>query len=122
MIPFLSSLLSIVPNVVGAVSDNIKHKRQLKQEIQTKKIQLVKDAQEIDASWEAEQAKGSRESWKDEFWTLVFGYILLSPLWAPEQAQTIFETFSKAPEWFQLCVLVSVGASFGVKVWKGLGK
>lgn len=122
MIPFLSSLLSIVPNVVGAVSDNIKHKRQLKQEIQTKKIQLVKDAQEIDASWEAEQAKGSRESWKDEFWTLVFGYILLSPLWAPEQAQTIFETFSKAPDWFQLCVLVSVGASFGVKVWKGLGK
>jgi len=113
-------LMSIVPNLIGKVADGFKNRRNLKNAIAVKKLEIVSEKGMVDANWEKKMAGSSADSWKDEFWTIVFGYLLLSPLWAPEQAVKVFETFSLAPEWFQLCVLVSVGASFGVKIWKNL--
>lgn len=120
MAPFLASLLGIIPNAIGTIADAVKHKRELKAEVQRKKVELVQQAQADTATWEVLQVKGSMTSWKDEFWTVVFGYILLSPIWNPEHSQIIFQSFGAAPEWFQWCVLIAVGASFGVKLKNGI--
>lgn len=115
-----SLLTSIVPNLIGKVADGFKNRRDLKNEIALAKLDFVKEKGMVDANWEKNMAGASKDSWKDEFWTLVFGYLLLSPIWAPGQMTEVFTAYAAAPEWFQLCVLVSVGASFGVKIWKNL--
>ncbi len=114
----LQMLMGMVPNLIGRVADGFKNRRNLKNAIELKKIEGVHTKEHADIKWEEKQADASKESWKDEFWTLVFGYLLLSPIWAPNQMREVFASYAEAPEWFQLCVLVSVGASFGVKIWK----
>ena len=109
---------SIIPNIIGRVADGFKRRRELKDAVAVKKLEYVNNKDMADVNWEKSAMDASRESWKDEFWTLIFGYLLLSPVWAPEQMKQVFLAYEGAPQWFQLCVLVSVGASFGVKVWK----
>jgi hypothetical protein len=116
----VQALLSIVPNIVGRIADHFRHKREVKNAVAIKKLEMIQARDMADTNWEMEQARNSNESWKDEFWTVVFGFLLLIPLYDPTKAAVVFEHYAKAPEWFQLCVLVSVGASFGVKIWKGL--
>ena len=114
----LKSLFSILPNIVGRIADGFKRKRELKEAVAVKKLEYARDKTMVDSDWEKIAINASRESWKDEFWTLIFGYLLLSPVWAPQQMKAVFLAYAQAPYWFQLCVLVSVGASFGVKIWK----
>lgn len=116
----LKMVLGMAPNIIGRISDGFKNKRDLKNAIELEKLKHIREKGMADVNWEKAMAAASKDSWKDEFWTIIFGYLLLSPLWNPEQALVVFQTFSAAPEWFQLCVLVSVGASFGVKIWKNL--
>jgi len=112
------ALFSILPNIVGTIADGFKRRRELKNAVAVKKLDHVQESKMVDSRWEAEAMRASKESWKDEFWTIIFGYLLLSPVWAPVQMKQVFLAYAEAPQWFQLCVLVSVGASFGVKVWK----
>ena len=112
--------MGMVPNLIGRVADGFKNKRDLKNAIALAKLDHVAEKGMADVNWEKAMAAASKDSWKDEFWTLIFGYLLLSPIWAPGQMAEVFAAYAQAPEWFQLCVLVSVGASFGVKIWKNL--
>lgn len=115
----ISAVLSIIPNLVGQVSDYFKHKRELKQAVQVKKLEAVQQGQAFDASWEQIQAANSNESWKDEFALVcLFAPIILASVGYPEYAQRAFEAFAVAPDWYQNAFLVGVGASFGVKLWK----
>ncbi len=113
-------IASVIPSLIGRAADYFKNKRELKNTVEVAKIAVVREKGMVDANWESSQATASKDSWKDEFWTLVFGYLLLSPLWAPDQMAAVFSAYAEAPQWFQLCVLVSVGSSFGVKIWKVL--
>ena len=111
-------LFSIVPNIVGRIADHFKRKREIKDAIAVKTLDNIHDKEMVDANWEKHSATGMKDSWKDEFWTIIFGYLLLSPLWDPVGMKKVFLAYAEAPQWFQICVLVSVGASFGVKIWK----
>lgn len=118
MLMLFKMLLGLAPDIIGKFTEGRKNKRILANAIALKKLEGVQTKEHADIKWEEKQADASKESWKDEFWTLVFGYLLLSPIWDPEQMKQVFAAYAEAPEWFQLCVLVSVGASFGVKIWK----
>ena len=114
----LKALFSILPNIIGRIADGFKHRREVKNAVAVKRLEHIRDKDMADSDWEKIMAAASKESWKDELWTLVFVYLLLSPVWAPQQMKAVFLAYAGAPYWFQLCVLVSVGASFGVKIWK----
>ncbi len=116
----LKMLFSVVPNMIGKFAEGRKHKREMANAVAVKQLENVQEKGMVDANWEKESAAAAKDSWKDEFWTLIFGYLLLSSLWDPDQIKVVFETYKEAPQWFQLCVLVSVGSSFGVKIWKVL--
>lgn len=114
----IGALLSIVPNIVGAISDNFKQKRELKAAIKQQQIEAVREGKQFDASWEEIQAKNSASSWKDEFaLVVIMAPIILAAVGYPEVAQRAFEAFQAAPDWYQTCLLVAIGASFGVKLW-----
>ena len=60
-------------------------------------------------------------SWKDEFWTLIFGGILLACFipWTQEYVKEGFIFLNEhCPPWFQNCLYISIGASFGYRFGK----
>ena len=60
-------------------------------------------------------------SWKDEFWTIIFGGILLACFlpWTQEYVKEGFIFLNEhCPPWFQNCLYISIGASFGYRFGK----
>jgi len=62
------------------------------------------------------------DSWKDEFWTIVIGGILICCFlpFTQDYVKKGFEFLSTStPEWFTHIILISVSASYGIRVGKG---
>lgn len=115
----IQALLGIIPSIIGGISDNIKQKREVKRVITEKKIELIRQGQQLDATWEIEQAKASGASWKDEWFAVILSLPFLAGfLGEAEMAERAFDVMAKAPEWYTTAFLVAVGASFGVRLWK----
>ena len=70
---------------------------------------------EID--WDLEMAKGSANSWKDEWLTILFSIPLILAF-IPGMEDVVKNGFTQLeamPEWYQYSVGVIVAASFGVR-------
>tara|TARA_R110001592_G_scaffold321945_1_gene600618 strand:- start:1295 stop:1684 length:390 start_codon:yes stop_codon:yes gene_type:complete len=70
---------------------------------------------EID--WDLEMAKGSSNSWKDEWLTVLFS-IPLVMAFVPGMEEIVangFQQLEQMPEWYQYSLGVIVAASFGVR-------
>ena len=71
-----------------------------------------------DSAWEAKAMDASADSWKDELWTIFFVGLLCACFYPPAQPY-IADGFrflrEDCPEWLSWGILVSIGASFGVK-------
>lgn len=64
-------------------------------------------------------------SWKDEFWVIIFGSILIGCFlpWTQEYVKNGFIFLDQhTPPWFANCLYISISASFGYRIGKaGLG-
>ena len=60
-------------------------------------------------------------SWKDEFWTIIFGAILVASF-LPWSQPFVKEGFifleESTPNWFSTCLYISIGSSFGYRFGK----
>ena len=60
-------------------------------------------------------------SWKDEFWTIIFGGILVC-CFIPYTQEYVKEGFifldESCPQWFQTCLYIVIGSSFGYRFGK----
>ena len=60
-------------------------------------------------------------SWKDEFWTIIFGGILVC-CFIPQTQEYVKEGFifldESCPHWFQTCLYIVIGSSFGYRFGK----
>jgi hypothetical protein len=60
-------------------------------------------------------------SWKDEFWTLIFGAILVASF-LPWSQPFVKEGFifleNSTPDWFSTCLYICIGSSFGYRFGK----
>jgi len=75
-------------------------------------------------NWEQAAIEASKDSWKDELWTIVFVAILLAnfiPSMQDVMAQG-FANLETTPLWVQWGMYASIAASFGIRTMKGLGK
>ena len=78
-------------------------------------VMQKKDTGEID--WDLEMAKGSSNSWKDEWLTVLFS-IPLVMAFVPGMEEIVtngFQQLEQMPEWYQYSLGVIVAASFGVR-------
>lgn len=100
----------------------------IKAEMQTKVAQAKSQAMiaQKQATGEVELQQSLTEqmgdSWKDEFWTLVIGGILICSFlpWTQDSIKTGFEFLeTSTPDWFTHIILISVSASYGIRVGKG---
>jgi len=88
-------------------------------EAEIKKKQLTG---EID--WEQSAIEASKESWKDELWTIVFVAILIANF-IPSMQETMAQGFANletTPLWVQWGMYASIAASFGIRTMRGLKK
>ena len=85
-------------------------------------IKLKQATGEMD--WEQSAIEASKDSWKDELWTLVFVVILLAnfiPSMQDIMAQG-FANLQECPLWVQWGMYASIAASFGIRTMRGLKK
>jgi hypothetical protein len=110
----------IIGSLGGLAKSYIDSKTQIKiTEAEIKKKQLTG---EID--WEQSAIEASKDSWKDELWTIVFVAILVAnfiPSLQDSMARG-FENLETTPLWVQWGMYASIAASFGIRTMKGLKK
>ena len=86
--------------------------------------EVMKVAATHEAGWEKIMAEASKDSWKDEAWTILFIAIIAMCFIPPLQPYVDrgFEVLSTTPDWFQWAMYASRAASFGLRGIKGLKK
>ena len=85
-------------------------------------IKLKQATGEMD--WEQSAIDASRDSWKDELWTIVF-VLILAANFIPSLQDTMAQGFANletTPTWVQWGMYASIAASFGIRTVKGFGK
>ena len=85
-------------------------------------IKLKQATGEMD--WEQSAIDASKESWKDELWTIVF-VLILAANFVPSLQETMAQGFANldtTPIWVQWGMYASIAASFGIRTVKGFGK
>ena len=86
--------------------------------------EVMKVAATHEAGWEKIMAEASKDSWKDEAWTILF-IIIIAMCFIPFTQPYVdagFAALSRTPEWFQWAMYASIGASFGIRGIKGFKK
>ena len=86
--------------------------------------EVMKVAATHEAGWEKIMAEASKDSWKDEAWTILFIVIIALSFipWCRPYISEGFAALETAPDWFTYAMYASIAASFGVRGIKGFRK
>ncbi|MDB4302182.1 hypothetical protein N9924_01305 [bacterium] len=106
-------MLGILTAVMGLGQTFLENKREKTKAKGERETELIKQA----GSWEEIHAKGSHNSWKDEFWTIVFAIPLIL-CFIPSMTDVVsagFVVLDSTPEWYRYTVGVLVGSSVGIR-------
>mgnify|MGYP000309588547 CR=1 FL=1 len=83
------------------------------------KVRRVLSEQEADQKWDEAQAEGSKDSWKDEFWTILLSIPLVMLFWPDPEINQIaasgFTRMDAAPDWYVGAVMLAIAAAFGYR-------
>lgn len=90
-----------------------------KKAIQQRKINAINN----DADWEAKMADATKDSWKDEFWSIILALPIAAVAYSVamddsaiiDRVNEGFAALNQLPEWYQYLLFIAVSASFGLK-------
>ena len=75
-------------------------------------------------SWEVAAMEATKNSWKDELWTIVFVAILIAnfiPLWGIQEFMAQgFANLEQCPDWVTYGMYASIASSFGLRSFSKL--
>tara|TARA_R110000772_G_scaffold2460_1_gene8865 strand:+ start:2482 stop:2853 length:372 start_codon:yes stop_codon:yes gene_type:complete len=116
-------LSSLIGPVAGLVKGYLSNKAEEKQAKHQAKMSVIQN----DANWESKMADASKDSWKDEFWTLVLAapvFMIGYSIAVDDPAIIIrvgesFAVLGTLPEWYQYLLFIAISSSFGIR---GVGK
>jgi len=97
----------------------IKGKADEKKALQQRKINAIQN----DADWESKMADATKNSWKDEFFSIILSLPLIAVAYSVVMDDVTiiarvnegFEALNQLPEWYQYLLFIAVSASFGLK-------
>ena len=113
-------MIGIITSAVGLATSYLDGKAKIKAAEAETKMKIATG----EISWEQSAIEASKDSWKDEAWTICFIVIVLGsfmPGLQPYMAEG-FANLESAPSWFQWAMYASIAASFGIRTMKGFGK
>ena len=115
--------MSILTTLIGPIACLAKNYLSNKAEEKQAKHQAKMSVIQNDADWESKMADASKDSWKDEFWTIVLaipvfmvGYaIAANDVTIIARVATAFEALEKLPEWYEYLLFIAISSSFGIR-------
>lgn len=120
--------LKALTGVLGIGGDYLNAKAKLKQTKVESQTRVVEKSADHEHGWEILHAEGSKTSWKDEFWTLVFAvpmilcFIAFGEFDGPALAMAGFKALAETPQWYQYTLVTIVLAAFGIRNKEALGQ
>lgn len=110
------SLITPIANLAGGYMKNKAEEKQAKHKA---KMSMIKN----DADWESKMAEASKDSWKDEYFTIALSSPLIFIGYAVgvddptiiSRVEEGFAALSRLPEWYQYLLFIAVSSSFGIK-------
>ena len=111
---------AIANSVIGLVTAQIDGKAKVKAAEAETKMKIATG----EISGEQAAIEASKDSWKDEAWTVAFIAIVIGSFIPPLQPYMAegFANLERAPSWFQWAMYASIAASFGIRTMKGFKK
>ena len=109
----------LIGPAMDLAKDFIKGKADEKKAIQERKISAIQN----DADWETKMDDATKDSWKDEFWSIVLALPIVAIAYSVaiddvsiiDRVKQGFEVLNTLPEWYQYLLFIAVSASFGLK-------
>ena len=125
-LPLIGGLLSSVGDIAGTWVKGKMEEKKAQTEIKVAKAKAEATVYEKQATGELDMEKSLTEqmggSWKDEAWTIFF-IAVLACCFLPFTQDAVQIGFifldESTPDWFALCIYISISASFGYRVGKG---
>jgi hypothetical protein len=114
-------LLKPLIGVAGDVVKGFVEKKKLESEQKLTKIKaettLMEKQIKGEIEWDLEGIKNTKDSWKDEYLTILFSIPLLLCFlpFTVDYVERGFDALSKTPDWYKYTLGVIVSASFGIK-------
>jgi len=115
----MSIFTALIGPLAGVAKTYMSNKAAEKQAKHTAKMSVIQN----DANWESQMADASKDSWKDEFWTIILsiplfmvGYaIAANDVTIIDRVATGFAALENLPEWYQYLLFIAISSSFGVR-------
>lgn len=113
----IKPLLGVAGDVVSGIVETRKAKAEQKLTKIKAETEIVKQQIKGEIDWDVEAIKGSKESWKDEYLTILFSIPLLLCFlpFTVEYVERGFAALAMTPDWYKYTLGVIVSASFGIK-------
>ena len=121
----LGSLISPIANIAGTYIQGKMDKQKAETEVKVARAKAEAKVYETEATssmiMEQNLTNQMAGSWKDEFWTIIFGGILVAcflPWSQPYVAEGFTFLNESTPDWFSTCLYICIGSSFGYRFGK----
>ena len=121
----LASLISPIANIASTFIQGKMDKAKAETEVKVARAKAEAKVYETSATSdmlnEQNLTAQMAGSWKDEFWTLIFGGVLLACFlpWTQEYVKEGFIFLDEnCPDWCQTCLYICIGSSFGYRFGK----
>jgi hypothetical protein len=112
------TLIGPVTNIVGTWLEGKQKKAEAKAKLDVARVEAQVKKAEQDGDWEASAMNASADSFKDELWTIAFILMILAcfvPAAQPYMKAGFEFLRDDCPDWLSYGILISIGASFGIK-------
>jgi len=112
---FIPDVIKLIGSPITGWVDRKKVALEQKNRIQTAKVNSTIRKIDADVDWDKTMAEGSKDSWKDEYWTIILSIPLIL-CFIPHLAPYVldgFEVLNQCPEWYVISVGVAIAAAFG---------
>ena len=114
----------MIGQIIGSLGGLAKSYIDAKTAVKLTEAEIKKKQLTGEIDWEQSAIEASKESWKDELWTIVFVAILVANF-VPSLQDTMAQGFANletTPMWVQWGMYASIAASFGIRTMRGLKK
>ena len=121
----LGSLISPIASLAGTYLEGRVNKAKAETEVKVARAKAEAKVYETEATssmlMEQNLTNQMAGSWKDEFWTIIFGGILVAcflPWSQPYVAEGFTFLNESTPPWISTCLYICIGSSFGYRFGK----
>ena len=113
----IKPLLGVAGDAIGGYIETKKAKAKQKLVKIEAETEIVKQQIKGEVDWDLEAIKGSKDSWKDEYLTILFSIPLLLCFlpFTVEYVERGFAALAMTPDWYKYTLGVIVSASFGIR-------